>query len=822
MHPGIVGALALVGTAGAIYFGSGYLNDYFAARNADMAVETAEQTEDTDGAPSNLVGDVTEAPAEATQTEIADTTASDGDVMADMAEEVAETATEEMAALTDGVADAASDMANTVPETAEETLERVLEAAPGSTTEVGEQEATPEPGTSPVLDIVRIEPTGETVIAGNAPEGERVGLLYNNELIADTDVDAGGDFVLVPDEPIPSGEGTMEIVVIDEAGNTVIPSQEQVAVVLPEDGSADGFLVGVLRPNEPVDIIERQAPVVRPEVEVAARVEPASPAETTPLETPTTDAAETSASIEVAEETVLAPDVEIAARVEPTQRLDTDQPVTAEAFVIVDAIELEGRDMWIAGGALPGTVIRLYQDNVFLGEVITGEEGRYLFEGTLLDAEGDVTVRADALVTGSADVIARAEVPFEVPLSSAQLATAALEQVEDEVASIEEDVVEVAQAAQEQVAEVVQEQAADVAETASEAVTGIAETVQEQTATAVEAASEIANSAADTAAGAVEVVQEGVAAAVGTVTEVAETASEQIDDVAETVSETTEVVTEDVSQAANIEAPQVEIAATTTPSTPPTEALAQALEDVAVATATETDAPTAEIVAEVAATTAETEAPSAEVVAEVAAPAAETQAPAAEAVAEVAAATTETEARAPEVVAEVAATAEETQAPAAEVIAEVAATTAGTQALAAEIAPEVAATITETEVPAAEGTAEVPASTAQADATPAPAAEAAAAATPAASTSATRPERISVLDTGQVIIRRGDNLWRLSRRVYGQGIRYTSIYDANRDQIGRPELIFPGQVFTLPTPQEEWGAVPGLEALDSDQIPGDR
>ncbi|MGD1888261.1 MAG: LysM peptidoglycan-binding domain-containing protein, partial [Cohaesibacteraceae bacterium] len=81
------------------------------------------------------------------------------------------------------------------------------------------------------------------------------------------------------------------------------------------------------------------------------------------------------------------------------------------------------------------------------------------------------------------------------------------------------------------------------------------------------------------------------------------------------------------------------------------------------------------------------------------------------------------------------------------------------------------------------------------------------------------PQRISVLDTGRVIIRRGDNLWRLSRRVYGQGVRFTSIYDANRDQIRDPALIFPGQVFELPTPLPDWGEVPGFEALEPDQLP---
>ncbi|PRX10297.1 UNVERIFIED_ORG: nucleoid-associated protein YgaU [Martelella mediterranea] len=49
-----------------------------------------------------------------------------------------------------------------------------------------------------------------------------------------------------------------------------------------------------------------------------------------------------------------------------------------------------------------------------------------------------------------------------------------------------------------------------------------------------------------------------------------------------------------------------------------------------------------------------------------------------------------------------------------------------------------------------------------------------------------------------VIIRRGDNLWRISRRVYGRGVRYTTIYLANETQILNPDLILPGQVFSLP------------------------
>jgi nucleoid-associated protein YgaU len=45
---------------------------------------------------------------------------------------------------------------------------------------------------------------------------------------------------------------------------------------------------------------------------------------------------------------------------------------------------------------------------------------------------------------------------------------------------------------------------------------------------------------------------------------------------------------------------------------------------------------------------------------------------------------------------------------------------------------------------------------------------------------------------------RGDNLWNIARAHYGEGFRYTTIFDANKEQIRDPNLIYPGQVFSLP------------------------
>lgn len=49
-----------------------------------------------------------------------------------------------------------------------------------------------------------------------------------------------------------------------------------------------------------------------------------------------------------------------------------------------------------------------------------------------------------------------------------------------------------------------------------------------------------------------------------------------------------------------------------------------------------------------------------------------------------------------------------------------------------------------------------------------------------------------------IVIQPGTNLWTIALRVYGEGTRYVQIHQANSDQIRDPNLIFPGQVFSLP------------------------
>lgn len=47
-------------------------------------------------------------------------------------------------------------------------------------------------------------------------------------------------------------------------------------------------------------------------------------------------------------------------------------------------------------------------------------------------------------------------------------------------------------------------------------------------------------------------------------------------------------------------------------------------------------------------------------------------------------------------------------------------------------------------------------------------------------------------------IKSGDTLWGIATRYYGKGSLYTKIYEANRSIIKNPNLIYPGQVITIP------------------------
>ncbi|WP_333867218.1 LysM peptidoglycan-binding domain-containing protein [Cypionkella sp.] len=100
-------------------------------------------------------------------------------------------------------------------------------------------------------------------------------------------------------------------------------------------------------------------------------------------------------------------------------------------------------------------------------------------------------------------------------------------------------------------------------------------------------------------------------------------------------------------------------------------------------------------------------------------------------------------------------------------------------------APAPAAAVTEVQAPVA--AAEQPA---VAEAT------SVAAAAPAAPTAETP---VTTTPSVTITVQPGFTLWGIAKQEFGDGVMYVQVFNANKDRIKNPDLIYPGQVFTIPT-----------------------
>ena len=80
--------------------------------------------------------------------------------------------------------------------------------------------------------------------------------------------------------------------------------------------------------------------------------------------------------------------------------------------VAVEAVEIEGSKIFVAGSSEPGRTIRAYANEIVLGETKVSAEGRFLIEAEHDLPVGNYLIRADVLDTDGVKVIARAAVPL--------------------------------------------------------------------------------------------------------------------------------------------------------------------------------------------------------------------------------------------------------------------------------------------------------------------------------------------------------------------------------------------------------------------------
>lgn len=85
----------------------------------------------------------------------------------------------------------------------------------------------------PRFDIVRVDPSGHAVLAGRAAPGSEVTVYDGGREIGRATADGDGNWVLVPDQPLPPGQGQLTLSAKSKDG-TVTRSDGVVAMLVPD------------------------------------------------------------------------------------------------------------------------------------------------------------------------------------------------------------------------------------------------------------------------------------------------------------------------------------------------------------------------------------------------------------------------------------------------------------------------------------------------------------------------------------------------------------------------------------------------------------
>ena len=142
-----------------------------------------------------------------------------------------------------------AELAETAPETRSSTAparetagtapppSSVARALPGDAEEAPSAAARPAAKT-PSFDVVRVSPEGDAVIAGRADPGAEVTVKIGDEVLGKTSADRRGEWVLVPEKPLPGGAGELHLEEKTASGERK-SSEEAVVVYVPERAPKD-------------------------------------------------------------------------------------------------------------------------------------------------------------------------------------------------------------------------------------------------------------------------------------------------------------------------------------------------------------------------------------------------------------------------------------------------------------------------------------------------------------------------------------------------------------------------------------------------------
>ncbi len=297
---------------------------------------------------------------------------------------------------------------------------------------------------APTFDIVRVEKDGSAVVAGRAIPKAKVQVLLDGEVLGEITADERGEWVFVPDTPLPAGAHEMAIRVLQ--GGRVLMSRQSVALAVPERKDK-GALVVLAEPDRPSRVLQKpqkmaeaaskgstanRAPVMK---QTPARQQPSTRKQASAgqqLSVVKQPVAETGAG-----NRKTAPAPQQAAKAEALKKAASAASAGGIRLMLQTVDYDEKGDIFFTGRAKPGQTVRLYVDNHHLGDAVADAGGNWSWKGTRQIAPGVHRLRVDR-VLADGKVAERIELPFmraEAAQVAALKAQAAKEEQEEAAAA---------------------------------------------------------------------------------------------------------------------------------------------------------------------------------------------------------------------------------------------------------------------------------------------------------------------------------------------------------------------------------------------------
>ncbi|HET7092227.1 MAG TPA: hypothetical protein VFI22_02085, partial [Thermomicrobiales bacterium] len=293
--------------------------------------------------------------------------------------------------------------------------------------------------TAPSFDVVRAEGNGSIVVAGRSAPGAKVEILSGKNVLGAATAGTEGDFAIVLDDPLKPGD--YQLVLRSTTPANVVAMSKQTAVVSIPEHENGQVLALVESPGRPSKLITVPKPgnSEAPAPAVPNGTQPAAPsgggtqmasrdglskAGTGGAVVTSGSLAQTAGQFTAGAEPGKKNGQEVAsnggkpavsggqAQPSAASRPDAGQSPAAQSQISVEAVEIEGNKIFVAGIADPGSTVRVYANDAVLGEAKTSPVGRFLVESIHELAVGDYIIRADMLAADGLKVAARAAVPF--------------------------------------------------------------------------------------------------------------------------------------------------------------------------------------------------------------------------------------------------------------------------------------------------------------------------------------------------------------------------------------------------------------------------